>query len=95
MEASPLLKNSWALMGLVETQEFQNTQRSEATFSFPFIGKLYVWGCPSMYIQYKDVFSGIYMIYPSHHYTTELVVEPAITCRVNISSVIPIKHTVL
>ena len=72
MEASPLLRSSWALMGLVETQEFQNTQRSEATLGFPFVGKLYVWGCPSMYKQYKDVFLGIYMIYPSLHCECQL-----------------------
>ena len=54
----------------------------------------------SMYIQYEDVFLEIYMINLSTctvkaSYTTELVVELYTICRVNISSDIPIHHTVL
>ena len=46
---------------------------------------------PSMYIQYENVFLGIYMIYLSLHcecqlasHATELVVKLATICRVNI-----------
>ena len=52
------------------------------------------------HIQYKDVFLGIYMIYMiciihpcnvNANYTTELVVEVATICMVNISSDILLK----